>query len=57
MACSMSRPVEADREADIEVDEDEQICSPYHNTAALSGILLTDVVINPVLISGTSLCT
>ena len=28
----MSRPVEADREADIEVDEDEQICSPYHNT-------------------------
>ena len=27
----MSRPVEADREADIEVDEDAQICSPYHN--------------------------
>ena len=27
----MSRSVEADREADIEVDEDEQICSPYHD--------------------------
>ncbi len=34
MACSMSRPVEADREADIEVDEDEQICAPYRNKAA-----------------------
>ena len=32
MTCSMSRSVEADREADIEIDEDEQICSPYHNT-------------------------
>ncbi len=31
MACFMSRLVEADREADIEVDEDEQICSTYHN--------------------------
>ena len=31
MACSMSRLEEADREADIEVDEDDQICSPYHN--------------------------
>ena len=34
MACSMSRPVEADRETGIEVDEDEQICSPYHNSLA-----------------------
>ena len=37
MACSMSRPVEADREADIEVDEDEQICSPYYDTDAGQG--------------------